>query len=529
MPSPTLPFGITPAEFDRLQIKLRPDQKDKRFRLNNDKTKDPALPIPSWDQIIRLNPGLPDPKSYLAFVGVDLGVINVESLDEETQKTVARRLAVAEKVRSENMPDWRQKMVTLMTALDNTEDIISTAAWLLGPYLEKTGKPGKILVSGARGTSSGINFINKFLRGPELSRKAKHRYMDERKMNARDRVMRSQPKSKAGKWLANNLGNLIQAAQASESLTGIGLQIGTIYGTLENALWDDSTTLLTVGELFADRALRDVGFFRPGAQAIVAKRIEENEKILAKQPEPWIKRMANWINANSTNNIYNRGLNKKIQDLAKVIADNPYFELETHAQAITALNMVTIMTADNLRGHFETMDTDRFAEVYTEPPRVWNYITQSILRGYGIHLDKTGAALGAARHRAVPVLDQAREDAQNFLRNNHAWLPRDTNTDTEAFLHSMVISTASITGGILSTTGDPLTVAKTLDEDLVFFALDQAAVPPLGTSEADVETWARYMKANAGPDRSRWRRGGFYELNMAYWRFRGKVPALFNN
>lgn len=529
MPGPALPFGITPAEFDRLQIKLYPDGKNPRFALNQDPKKGPALPIPSWDQIIRLNPGLPDPKGYLTFVGVDLGLIDLKNLDDETQKAVARRLMVAEKVRSENIPEWRQKMITLMTALDNAEDIISTAAWLLGPYLEKTGRPGKVLVASAKGTSSGINFINKFLRGPELSRKAKHRYMDERKMNARDRVMRSQPKSKAGKWLSKNLGNLIQAAQASESITGVGLQIGTIYGTLENALWDDATTLKTVGELFADRALRDVGFFRPGAQAIVAKRIEDNEKLLAKQPEPWIKQMANWINANSTNNVYSYGLNKKIQDLAKVIADNPFYELETHAQAITGLNLALVMTADPLRGHFETMDTDRFNEVYTEPPRAWNYITQAILKSYGIALNANGEGLLKARHKPIPILDQAKIDAANFLKNNKAWLPKTTDTDTEAFLHAMVISTASISGGILSTTGDPLTVAKTKEEDLVFYALDQAAVPPLGTSETDVAAWAAYMMQKAGPDLTNWRRGGFYALNMAYWRQRGKVPALFNN
>lgn len=529
MPSSSLPLGISPAEFDKLAEEWKRNRAKKEFALNNTRRDEPALPIPNWNQVIRIDPGLPSPREYLMFVGVDIGLVDLDSLSPETRKAVARRVMIAERVRSESMPDWRQKMVTVMTALDNAEDVISTMAWILGPYLEKTGRPGKLLVRGAKGTSSSINFINRFLRGPELTRKTKHRYMDERKMNAKDRVMRGAPKSKAGKWLQNNLGNLIQAAQASESLTGVGLQLGTIYGTLENALWDDSRTLLTVGELFADRALRDVGFFRPEALPIIAKRIEDNERILKEQPEPWIKRMANWINANSTNNVYKRGLPERIQALTKIIADNPYYTIEEHGMALTAFNMWAIMAGDTYRAHLDGMDLERFATLKEPVPAAWNHISRSIMQGYGIQFDANQQPIGQARIRPRPIMEAARQTSADFLRNHNAWLPSNTDTDTNNFLHSMTISAATLTGGILSTTGDPLTIAKTLDEDLVYYALDQAAVPPRDATEKDLQRWATYMKAHCGPDLANWRRGGFQRMNMAYWRALGRQPAPFNN
>lgn len=529
MADPAIPFGISPADFDKLLAKHRANLAKKDFAVNRAGNPDNYPPVPKWDQVIKIDPRLPSPREYLAFVGADLGLIDIESLSPATQKSVLARLAVANKVRSENMPEWRQKMVTLMTALDNAEDIISTLAWLFGPYIEKTGRVGRGIVKGSKLSADGINFINKFLRGPELTRKAKHRYMDERKMNARTRTMRNVPRSKGGKWLRDNLGNLIQAAQASESITGVGLQIGVIYGTLENAFWDDSTTLLTVGELFADRELSRLGFFRPGAQQIVAKRIAENEAKLAKQPVPWIKQMADWINANSTNNVYNRGLNKKIQDLAKIIGDNPFFDIETHALAITAFNLFADMAGTSLRPHLDNMDHERFAKVYDEPPASWNHISRCIMRAYGIEFNKDYQAIGKARHRPQFVLDVARQAGADFLRNNGAWLPNDTATDTNVFLHSQVLSAASITGGILSTTGDPVGIESTLDEQMVIFALDQAACPPQDATIDEIAAWAKHMKARAGPDIERWRRGGFYELNMAYWRALGRQPAFFNN
>lgn len=529
MPDPAIPFGISPAQFNELLAKHKANLAKKDFAVNQADDPSKYPPIPRWDQVIKIDPRLPSPREYLAFVAADLGLVDIDSLSPQTQKAVLARLAVANKVRTENMPEWRQKMVTLMTALDNAEDIISTMAWLFGPYIEKTGRVGRGIVKGSKLSADGINFINKFLRGPELTRKAKHKYMDERKMNARTRTMRNVPRSKGGKWLRDNLGNLIQAAQASESITGVGLQIGVIYGTLENAFWDDSTTLLTVGELFADRELSRIGFFRPGAEAIIAKRIAENEAKLAKQPVPWIKQMADWINANSTNNQYSRGLNKKIQDLAKIIGDNPFFDIETHALALSAFNMFADMASVSLRPHLDTMDHERFAKVGEEPPVAWNHISRCIMRAYGIEFNKDYVAIGAARYRQRLILSVASEVGQDFLRNNGAWLPNDTATDTNAFLHSQVLTAASLTGGILSTTGDPVGIESTLDEQMVIFALDQAACPPQNASLDEIAAWARHMKARAGSDLEGWRRGGFYDKNMAYWRAMGRQPAFFNN
>lgn len=529
MPNPNMPFGISPEAMDKMLADYKRNRAKKDFALNHDGKTGAYPPIPKWNEIIKIDPGLPSPIEYTLFVGVDIGAIDIDDLSPETRLAVMRRLAVADKFRNEDTPDWRNKMVRVMTALDNAEDIISTMSWIFGPYIEKTGKLGRGLVKGAKGASDTINFINKFLRGPELTRKAKHKYMDDRKMNAKTRVMRNAPKSKAGKWLNDNIGRLFQAAQASESLTGVGLQIGTIYGTLENAFFTDGTTLLTVGELFADRALRDVNFFYPGAQEIVNKRIEENEKKLAEQPVPWIKQLYDWAAVNLNRSSYNAPLAKKIRGFVDIIKDNPYYEIETHGLALAGFSMFAFMAADKLGPALNAVDQQRYALQVEDVPQVWNHISRSIMRGYGIQFNAADEPLGKARAIPRKALKVAAQDGNDFLANNNAWLPKNTDTDTNAFLHSQVISIASLTGGILSTTGVPLGVENTFDEQLAYFALDQAAMPPQNATLAEITAWATAMKAAAGPDIVNWRRGGLSKMNMAYWRAKGRQPAFFNN
>lgn len=529
MANPALPFGIDPDKYTDLVATYKRNRAKKEFAVNNDGATGTYPPIPKWDQIIKIKPGLPNPEEYLSFVGVDIGVIDIDDLSPETRLGVMRRLLVAEKTRSENVPEWRQKMVTVMTALDNAEDIISTLAWMFGPYIEKTGKIGKGLVKGAKGTSTAINFINKFLRGPELTRKAKHKYMNDRHYSARDRIMRGSGRTRAGKWLTENMGRLFQAAQASESLTGVGIQIGTIYGTLETAFFDDLTSLYLPIELYADKEQLRIGWHTPDAVPKILKRIEENEAKLARQPDPWIVQFYDWAKVNVPRRGYAGPLGRKIQGLIDIIKDNPFYEVESHALALAGFNMWAFMAGDGIRNYFEKMDIEKVSQLYDQPPITWNAISQSIMRGYGIQFDDDNKATGRARHTYTNIMAKAAADGLAFMKNHDAWLPRTNQTDTENFLHCQVISAASLTGGILSTSGVPLSVEKTLDEDLVFFSLDQAAVPPRDASPEAVERWGAFMKSKAGPDRVYWRRGGFARINLDYWRKLGLQPATFNN
>lgn len=549
--APYLPAGITPAMIARMRADQLAALKKKQAQLQDDKTPKDKPPIPNWDDIIKLDPGLPSPLEYLKFVGVQIGAIDLHSLSPETQKAVLRRLSIAAKMADPNVPKWRQAMIQAMTAIDNVEDIFSTFIWLFSKPIESTGRAGRNLVRITAKADIALNNMNTALRGdflrggkkpllaksqtnailknPELSRKQKHKMMNERMFAARMRRMRGYARTTGGKWLAANVGKLFQAAQASETLTGVGLQIGTIYGTLENALWDDATTLKTVFELFADRELRRLNFFKPEAQAVIAQRIRTNEMILAAQPDPWVVKMYDWITGNLLNPAYMAPIGQKISGSIDVIRDNPLYDADTHAMAITNYNLFLSMQLDQLQEHLQSMDHERFATLYQPPTRTWNAITTSILAGYGIQFNREGFPLAAARYTPVKIMDKAATDTADFAAHWRAWVPDTVAADLDNFLNCQFITTASLASGIMSTDSVPVGVENTLDEQLLLFGLDQAAMPPRDATQPQIDAWVDYMKAHTGPDLDKWRRGGFYQLNMDYWRAQGKQPAFFNN
>lgn len=503
-------------------------EQKKRPGLQNakDKGDQVPIPVPGWNQVFSFDPKLPNPKAYFAFLATDLGILKPDQLDPDTRKAVMARMAAAEKVRNENMPEWRQKMVHVLTAIDDTQDIVQTIAWLGGPLLDRFGRIGRGAHMGLRKTSDALNFIQDRLRDPRLLRKAKNRYMNERKRTAGNTKWKYRPKSKAGKWLMENWGNLLTAGQASDSILGIGIQLGAIYGSLENAVWDDGMQLWRILRIETDKLDLRLGWYLPENRQKILKRIDENTRDLNNQKAPWVIQTLDYFSHKIEK--LGEGLNLGIrpESLVYVMGDNPFFDLDTHARAVTAFNWWLEVEFDTWLEQLERWDLDRVATLNTRPPLIFRPETEAVLKAYGIRVGKNRQAIGAAQHRPQNVMAAAKQAADNLVTNQKAWLPSTSASLDDQYLNANYNYSAALSGGILSTSGTPLTLENTPDDDLVLFAFDQGSLPPRDTNMEQLQTWARYMKAHAGQDRDGWRRQGFANLNRAYWLEKNRFPTL---
>lgn len=131
--------------------------------------------------------------------------------------------------------DWLVNWTKILTMIDNIEDIGSTAVWLLkkfGPRIGIKAVPGLNLISLALDVADLIATISLF---GIAGRKQKGAW---RKMTGRQRgrsLLGSQPLTRGPLWrgIKNEYGHLIEAAQATETLFGVGLSIGPIFGAIQ--------------------------------------------------------------------------------------------------------------------------------------------------------------------------------------------------------------------------------------------------------------------------------------------------------
>lgn len=484
------------------------------------------IPLPGWNQILQFEPKLPSPTEYTLFVAADLGIIDPNKLDPPTRDAVLKRLDTAHKLRSQNMPEWRSKMVTALTAIDDTQDIVQTLAWLGGPLLDRFGKRGRAAHMGLKKTSDALNFIQDRLRDPRLLRKAKNQYMNDRKRNSRTTTWKYTPKSKAGKWLAANWGNLLTAGQASSSITGIGIQLGAIYGSLEGAIWDDAMQLWRVARIETDKLDLRLGWYFPQNKAKIEKRILENQRDLMNQDKPWVLQTLDYLDnkIQKLGSAFNLGI--RPEAMTHIMSDNPLFDIDTHARAITAYNWWLEVEFDTWAEQLDRWDLTRVATLNARPPAVFRPVTEAILKAYGIRVGKNRQATGLAAPPLRNNMAQAKEDADNLIAHQDAWLPKTDDSLSDQYLHSNYNYTAALSGGIISNNHIPLTLENTLDDDLVLFAFDQGSLPPRSADLQQLQAWEKYMKAHAGPDRQGWRRQGFADLNRAYWFKQNRFPTL---
>jgi len=200
-------------------------------------------------------------------------------LSPEQLAEIQRRKQRAIAASRSQIPEWRQRMIAALTAIDNVQDAIATAGWLaraIGVFY-----PPALPVAGALMEAAAILDMCMMIDPLRWNKRDLKRAMrDKQRNNPRGKTMRrgtqggtdAKPWSwgkQADKWaqdaiarnkaageaiskllpkryrdawakaaqMAPTLGDIIQAAQTTDQFLGIGLSLGPIFGAGEESFW----------------------------------------------------------------------------------------------------------------------------------------------------------------------------------------------------------------------------------------------------------------------------------------------------
>jgi len=223
-----------------------------------------TITIPGWNQVIKLGPRLEvAPEQWAEFYKAQRQK-RPPNLPDNVLNEIAWMQLVREANRTSAQPAWSKNFGQIMTAIDNVQDFMSTLATLgrlalwAGSRIGLRAIPGLGMVILASDLLNLMNFIGMIAMpaygllcdGPRAALAAgvpaailKNALCREvwtmAKMNPFGRQARAARKLKALGKLPG-IGNLIEVAQTTDNLFGVGLSIGALYGMALEAVFASS-------------------------------------------------------------------------------------------------------------------------------------------------------------------------------------------------------------------------------------------------------------------------------------------------
>lgn len=455
---------------------------------------------------------------------LDAGELVAPGLTPAQQREIARRQDVAERIRESAVPQWRQQVIKVLTAADNVEDLISTAEWISRP-LQAVIPGGRVVGRAARGTSSALDRVQQVLRGPSIiGRGNKPKSEQERRANARSRKTKVRGVARAQQWVQDNFGKLLEAGQAADTVTGVGISLGGIFGAFEEA--QDRALLSAWHGGKAVLALSAAAV--PGIPAELAEVLTEqgNESIneVRRTGVPLVEQIGRAIGAaGATLRIFNpfaavEGAQRAVESIradglgpwlarasgaaAILGTENPGLSAGDHAAALFVSAQAAAPLAAMLNYVSEWAPQARIAELPMPPTRVTNAVTRAIIEDLGARFDARGRALGEWAEPRESVLQWTRAIVEASTRARATWLPQSFRGDAEQLLHALTeahlpTSALLLTGAVdgITTQYEPAVRAELL--------LHHTGVyPPPDVSDQALRAWmdAQIEAATAQPD-----------------------------
>jgi len=164
--------------------------------------------------------------------------------DKELKKQRIERM----RTKKSPVPEPLQWVPDVITEIDDAQDLLTTALWLAKPLIRKLPSRFVPYVGWAL-TASDIANLSTFLLSqsmtPGLTKPDIHKKYKNLRYRKKDMAARVADFLKPGGW-RRKFGDIIQAAQASDTVTGVGLTLGSIMGCLSDSMW--ATYALAKGE-----------------------------------------------------------------------------------------------------------------------------------------------------------------------------------------------------------------------------------------------------------------------------------------
>ena len=195
--------------------------------------------IPNWDDIIHLNLPIAVSKDQYQEYKTARKQGRKPNLPDEMIEYLDKRRAKYKTYLGTPQPRWYRSYASIMTALDDAQDALSSAV-VLGKLAIRSAPRAlsRLLgpLSWTMTASELINIANKTMRAPWNPRRAKRRLWD----MTRENPFANIASIKQAGALANPINwpaALIEMAQVADNLLGVGLCIGPIFGTAADAVF----------------------------------------------------------------------------------------------------------------------------------------------------------------------------------------------------------------------------------------------------------------------------------------------------
>jgi len=494
-----------------------------------------AIVIPAWDDVIKLTPrpkpttreravwrniwnginaSATGPQQRIAMLErIKAGDLVIRDLTPDVQRDLAGRYMLAEQMRVSEIPGWRQEMVKVLTWLDNLQDDVATAARIARPILSRV-PGGPFLTRVLKGTADVLNDLEKVVAGPTIyGLRQKKRAKDARKPNIKTRKGVMGGVQKVFDWVARNSAGLIEGAQSSANHLGVGLQLGAIFGALEEAqdraiasAWHAGKWAVALYAELANPADVDMVDIMRRQQNDAINRIRETGAPLVDQLGRAAVAAAKFnmtgalieragaeverVRAYFPSNPFGR-LADTARAAAGISADNPLFSAGDHALALYQWPQVAATLTPALAIAGELAPLEHLDQLDMPHTQVTSSITREILSDFGISCDARGFATHDAAALEENAIHAYAAGIDAWTRNNNAWLKADPETDAEHFMHALAEAALPEAAQLLTGSRDGIRDVWEPELRAAMMLYHLGTYPPRHISRAALAAWLR--------------------------------------
>ncbi len=466
-------------------------------------------------------------------------LLEAQGITPDKLETLLRGRQIYQDIRRSQIPEWRRKIVQVLTKLDNVQDQISTILWITDPITRRWG-PTRVASTIAHRVGDLISDIERAMAGPlmpgyrTIGRGAAAKRTPigaSHSVRATDRkhVATQTPQSsrqqtgkggilqRAVKWLQKSQGHLLEAGQALDTWVGVGISLGTIFGALEEA---QDRLIISAWE-GAKFAVAGVGrsLTKPGSdldqilreqQDASVQRVKETGAPLVAQMQGWITRGARAIPPFNA-------LILTIEAAAHIMRDNDTYTSAEHALALYHTATITPLLAQTLSYIDDDAVVEMIPNLAPAAPRILNEYTRELLMDEGATITTSGHLIGEWQEPPTTLEQLIGQMIEESTLARATWLPERVATDQERLIHELVAANAPGTSMLLYGAEETLRVTPAPEQRAIILAMHHDALPPPGTPRATLRAWldAQIAAINRDPTSYGWRE--WRDVTQKYW------------
>lgn len=434
--------------------------------------------------------------------GAELAGLTAAGVTPAKLDQLLRGRQIYQDMRASAIPQWRRELLRVVTHLDDIQDQIATIAWITDPITRRWA-PTRVVSEILHRSGDVINLMERIVAGVPRGRYAGKSKADrEAARSARRARGKIGMFGGAVKWLQKSQGHLIEAGQALDTWTGVGISLGSIIGAMEetadrafiSAYEAAKFTVAGAGRLIATPG-GDLDQILHAQQHASVQRLRETGAPLAAQMQGWIFTA---LKAASPLGI----LATVAAAAARLQRDN-----DTYTRAEHALALYHSATINPLLGQILTAITDpralaRIPELEPAPPRILDGYGRDLLIEAGADLTEDGAGAGLWQEPHTTLQAHIEQLIEDSTQARATWLPQNVATEEDQFMHALLEANREGASWLIGGSADALHVIPDPEQRALMYALHLEEMPPAGTTHDQLVAWMadQVESIDAAPD-----------------------------